>query len=92
MEATTTRTEPTTTLAARRTSIIGRVQPPWSLYTLRAEASTMNSPQVPAVRIIEESMEPHGASRFLRMHTLTPDQARELGAMLTTAADEATTR
>lgn len=57
------------------------IQPPFTLYTLRVAAGTRNSPPLPAVHLIEDS-----EGGFIRTHTLTPEQALELAADLTAAA------
>jgi len=64
---------------------MGTIQPPFTLYTLRVEPGTRNSPPEPAVSILKES-----EGRFLRADTLTPEQAREMAADLIAAADAAT--
>jgi hypothetical protein len=62
------------------------IQPAWACYTLTAAAATTGSPARPAVRLGER--EAFGGE-WIRDHTLTPQQARDLADMLTAAADEA---
>jgi len=60
---------------------MGTIQPPFTLYTIRVMPGTRNSPPEPAVHIIEESED-----TYVRTHTLTPEQAREMAADLIAAA------
>ena len=63
------------------------IRPPFQLYTLTAEPTTMNSPTVPAVALVQRE---DGTGDFIRSHTITPEQARDLALMLIDAAHKAT--
>lgn len=62
-----------------------RIQPPFTLYTLHVEPGQMNSPSVPAVHLVEANVV-NGHS--IRVHTITPTQARELAVELLAAAQK----
>lgn len=61
------------------------IQPPFTLYTLSAMPGTSGSPAVPAVHLQEHDLD----GGWLDQHTITPQQARDLAAMLTAAAHSA---
>ena len=63
------------------------IRPPFQLYTLTAEPTTMNSPPVPAVALVQRDLV---TCDHIRSHTITPEQARDLALMLIDAADKAT--
>jgi len=58
------------------------INPPFSMYTFDVTPGVRNSPALPAVHLTERL---HGGS-LLERHTLTTDQARQLGEQLITAA------
>lgn len=64
------------------TTATGGVRPDFQLYTLAAVATTMNSPAVPAVELVQYENDGH----VLAGHLLTPEQARRLAAQLVDAA------
>lgn len=62
------------------------IRPPFTLYDLVVHPTTMNSPSVPAVALVERPVDVRDNPR---QHAITPEQARLLGAQLIRAADEA---